>query len=175
MESTNSRLSSAGDSQVRRPLLGPAWSPDAVDRRLVELLLDDGRMPNAELARRVGVPESTCSGRLRVLRERGVIAGVHADVDLGSLELPLEAMIALRFTGHTRDDIDGFRAAVADVPGVLAVFHVTGENEFLVHVCTQSPDALRNIVLDHLAVLPGVVHAETSLIYERIRGSRPLG
>ncbi|RYI22492.1 Lrp/AsnC family transcriptional regulator [Dermacoccus sp. 147Ba] len=168
-------MSSAGDSQVRRPFLGPAWSPDAVGRRLVELLVEDGRMSNAELARRVGVPESTCSGRLRVLRERGVIAGVHADVNLGSLELPLEAMIALRFTGHTRDDIDGFRAAVADVPGVLAAFHVTGENDFLVHVCTQSPDALRDIVLDHLAVLPGVVHAETSLIYERIRGSRPLG
>lgn len=96
VESTNSRLSSAGDSQVRRPFLGPAWSPDAVDRRLVELLLEDGRMSNAKLARRVGVPESTCSGRLRVLRERHVIAGVHADVDLGSLDVPLEAMIALR-------------------------------------------------------------------------------
>ena len=46
------------------------------------------------------------------VRERGVIAGIHADVDLGSLDVPLEAMIALCFTGHTRDDIDGFRAAV---------------------------------------------------------------
>ena len=45
-------------------------------------------MSNAELARRVGVPEATCSGRWRVLRERGVIAGVHADVDLGSLDVP---------------------------------------------------------------------------------------
>lgn len=61
------------------------------------------------------------------------------------------------------------------MPGVHAAFHVTGENDLLVHVCAQTPDALRDIVLDRLAVLPGVVHAETSLSYERIRGARPLG
>lgn len=158
-----------------RPAGAPPWRPDVVDEALVALLLTDARMPNAELARRTGIAESTCSGRVRALRERGVIRGLHADVDPGLLGRPLEALVALRFSGHSRADVDRFRELVVQVPGVVAAFHVTGENDFLVQVCAPSPDALRDVVLDRLTTLPGVVHAETSLVYERLRGIRPLG
>ncbi|HSO63536.1 MAG TPA: AsnC family transcriptional regulator, partial [Ornithinibacter sp.] len=55
---------------------------DAADHALVELLAIDGRMPNAELARRVGLPESTCAGRVRALREGGVVTAIRGEVDL---------------------------------------------------------------------------------------------
>ncbi|HEX5968415.1 MAG TPA: winged helix-turn-helix transcriptional regulator, partial [Intrasporangium sp.] len=65
----------------RAPYRTPPPRPlDATDRALVQALLDDGRLSNADLARRVGLPESTCSGRVRVLSESGVIRGIHADV-----------------------------------------------------------------------------------------------
>ena len=76
----------------RRPL-------DDVDRALVELLSTDGRMPNAELARRVGIAESTCAGRVKALRDGGVVLAIRGEVDLAALGRPIEAMVALRFTG----------------------------------------------------------------------------
>ena len=91
-------------------------------------------MPNAELARRIGLPESTCSIRVRTLREQGVLAGVHADVDLARLGRAMEAMVAVRFAGHRREQIDAFRAAIVTVPGVIAAYHVAGEDDFLIHV-----------------------------------------
>lgn len=159
----------------RRPQVPQGPPADDVDRALVDLLLADGRMPNAELARRTGIAESTCSARVRALRERGVLRGVHAEIDHAALGRPLEALVALRFSGHSRTDVDRFRARVVGIPGVVAAFHVTGANDFLVQVCAESPDALRDVVLDRLTTLPGVVHAETSLVYERLRGIRPLG
>ena len=104
----------------------------------MQALLDDGRLSNAELARRVGLPESTCSGRVRALRESGVIRGIHADVDHAALGQPMEAIIALRFAGHTRTSMDSFRERIAAVPGVIAAFHVAGDDDFLVHVTAPS-------------------------------------
>ena len=71
----------------------------------------------------------------------------------------------------SRDEIDRFRRKVPGLPGVLSLFHVSGANDYLLHVSAASPDALREFVLDHLTADPAVVHAETSLIFEHVRGA----
>ncbi|MFX4273455.1 Lrp/AsnC family transcriptional regulator [Propionibacteriaceae bacterium Y1685] len=164
--------------KVRRSLPVSAIPPvrlDEVDRQLLGLLLRDGRMSNAELARRVGVAESTCNGRVRALRAAGVITGVHAEVDLAALGRPIQAMVALRFAGHVRAEMEQFREQVATIPGVIAAYHVAGNTDFLVQVAVPTAHDLRDFVLDRLTSIAGVTHAETSLIFERIVGEDVLG
>lgn len=123
------------------------------------------------LARAAGIAESTCIARVRALRERGVIRGIHADIDPAALGRPVQAMVAVRFGGHQRDHFEQFRAEVPALPGVLATFHLSGATDYLVHVAAESSDALRDFVLDHLTNRPGVVHAETSLVFEALPGT----
>lgn len=143
---------------------------DPIDSQLVRLLEEDGRTPNTTLARTVGVAESTCLVRVRGLRERGVIRGIHADIDPAAVGRPVQAMIAVRFGGHRRSHFEAFRQEVPHLPGVLGAYHVSGAIDYLVHVAAESADALRDFVLDHLTNRPGVLHAETSLIFDAIRG-----
>ncbi len=162
--------------KVPRGVVPPPVAPappqlDETDRRLVGLLAEDGRMPNNALARDAGIAESTCLARVRSLRERGVVRGIHADIDPAALGRPVQAMVAVRFGGHRREHFEAFREEVPRLPGVLAAFHVSGGNDYLVHLAAESPDALRDFVLDHLTNRPGVVHAETSLIFESARGA----
>ncbi len=144
---------------------------DAVDRAIVQALFEDGRLPNATLARVVGVAESTCLGRVRALRERGVITGIHAAIAPSMVGLPVEAMIAVRFSGHVREQVEAFRAEVAHLPGVISAIHVSGANDYLLHVAATSSDALRDLILDQLTSRPGVANVETSLIFEVTRGT----
>jgi DNA-binding Lrp family transcriptional regulator len=143
---------------------------DAVDRAMLELLAQDARITNQRLAERVGIAPSTALARLRALRERGVIRGFHAEVDLAALGRPLQALIAVRLAVHARDQIDDFTNAVRTLPGVLMVFHLTGVTDYLVWVAAADAQDLREFVVDHLATHPSVAHAETSLIYEVRRG-----
>jgi len=142
---------------------------DETDQRLLSLLATDGRMSNAALAEHLGIAPSTCLMRLRSLTERGVIRGFHADVDLGALGLPLQAMVAVRLAVHSRDQVERFRAVAPGLPGVLAVYHVSGQTDYLLHVAVADAESLRNLVLDHVVTLPEVAHAETSLIFEHVR------
>jgi DNA-binding Lrp family transcriptional regulator len=143
---------------------------DDVDRAILEALSLDARLPNNRLAERVGVAPSTCLARLRALRAAGVVQGFHAEIDLAALGRPLQAMIAVRLTVHAREQIDAFTAAVRALPGVLSVFHMTGQTDYLVWVAAADAQDLREFVVDHLATDPAVAHAETSLIYEHVRG-----
>src|SRR3954469_21845447 len=107
---------------------------DEVDLRILRVLADDARIPNNALAEQVGVAPSTCLGRVRSLRERGVVRGYHADIDPRALGRPLQAMISVRLQSHARGRINEFAAAVAAKPEVLNVFFMAGSIDFFIHI-----------------------------------------
>jgi DNA-binding Lrp family transcriptional regulator len=145
---------------------------DEVDLAILAELVRDGRQPNNALATAVGVAPSTCLVRTRTLRERGVLRGIHADVDLAALGRPVLAMVAVRLAAHTRAAIDRFRSTAPRLPGVVAVYHVSGATDYVLHVAVPDAAALRDFVLDHVTSNPAVAHAETSLIFEHVRSDR---
>jgi DNA-binding Lrp family transcriptional regulator len=147
--------------------LGPG-DLDDIDRHLVRELAKDARIANNALAERVGIAPSTCLGRVRSLRERGVIRGYHADVDQAALGRPLQAMIAVRLQSQARGRIRSFVAEVAGLPEVLNVFFLAGKDDFLLHVAAASTETLRDFV-ETLSSNGAVSYTETSLIFEHIR------
>ena len=161
-------------SAARRAV--PAPSPnivrpplDDIDRRLLRELAADARLPNNALARRVGIAPSTCLGRVRALRERGVIRGYHADVDPTALGRPIQAMISVRLQSHARGHIPAFMAKIATLPEVLNVFFLGGADDFHVHIAATSTDNLRDFVVVNLSGDPDVALTETNLIFDHIR------
>jgi len=142
---------------------------DAVDRTILAELSADARIPNNALAERAGVAASTCLGRVRTLRERGVIRGFHADVDPAAIGRPIQAMIAVRMQSHARSHLREFAASVAELPEVLNVFFLAGADDFLVHVAACSTENLRTFVVVNLSGNPDVALTETNLIFEHIR------
>ena len=148
---------------------------DAIDRRIVEILVENARIPNARLAELAGIAPSTCLARVRSLQERGVIRGFHADIDPAALGLPLQALIAIRLSVHSREQIEGFTDHVRKLDAVLSIFHMTGETDYLLLVAAKDAHDLREFVVEHLASDPAVAHAQTSLVYEHVRGPGILG
>lgn len=147
----------------RQPL-----SLDETDRRILRELTRDARIPNNTLASRAGIAPSTCLGRVRTLRERGVIRGYHADVDQAALGRPLQAMIAVRLRSGARGHLRGFVGGMARLPEVLNVFFLAGKDDFLLHVAAVSTGDLRDFV-EELSSNADVAYTETSLIFEHIR------
>ncbi|MGC9665902.1 Lrp/AsnC family transcriptional regulator [Planosporangium sp. 12N6] len=154
----------------RNPQPGSAPGLDATDLAILAALAADGRITNAALAARVGVAESTCIHRVRALREAGVIAGIHAQVDLAALGYPLQAVVKVRLGSHNREHVRSFHATLRDIPGVLTAFHVAGDDDYLLHAAVESPEALRDLILEHITVHPAVRHTETHLVFEVLAG-----
>jgi len=146
---------------------------DALDAAIVRQLAEDARVPNNVLAARLGIAPSTCHGRVRSLFERGVIRGVHADIDQTKIGRPLQAMISVRLRPHARGHLPAFAQAMVALPEVLNVFFLAGADDFLVHVATAGSDQLRDFVVEHLSSSQDVAMTETSLIFDHLRGHPP--
>ena len=92
-------------------------------------------------------------------------------LDPAALGLAIQALIAIRIRRHAPEDLERFRQAVMELPEVVNLFHVTGANDYLVHVVVRDSDDLRRFAVDSLVAMPEVTHIETSLIFEHLRGA----
>ncbi|WP_197717305.1 Lrp/AsnC family transcriptional regulator [Glycomyces terrestris] len=139
---------------------------DGTDVAILAALAEDGRMTNAALAARAGVAESTCAYRLRALRDSGVLTGIRAHLSPEALGRPLHAIIKVRLGSHSRELVHTLYDRLTGLPGVLTVFHVGGDDDFLLHVAVAGPEALRDLILEHVTVHPMVRQTETQLVFE---------
>ena len=163
--SQNVRAGGDPDDPARR---SPAL--DAVDRKILAVLIQDARTPNNSLAAQVGIAPSTCLGRVRALREAGVIRGYHADVDPAALGRPLQALIAVRLRPGARGRIGAFTDRIRARPEVRNVYFLAGADDFLLDVATADSLAMRDFVVDQLSAFPEVASTETNLIFDHVRG-----
>ena len=143
---------------------------DSVDRRLLRALEQNARLTNAALAQAAGIAESTCTQRLRALRDRGVVRGFRADIDPAAAGKPMQAVIKVRLGSHDRDGVLAFHERLRRIPGVIRIFHVAGADDYLLHVAVADASALRDLVLEHITQHPGVVHTETQLVFDVMDG-----
>lgn len=116
---------------------------DPTDISMIETLQDDGRISVSELGRRVGLSQPATSERLKRLEERGIITGYRAVIDPASLGLGMMAIIRLR---TTHEYIKTCLKQFSEMPQVIEVLRLTGEDCFHIKVIVPSPAELESIV-----------------------------
>jgi DNA-binding Lrp family transcriptional regulator len=141
---------------------------DELDSAIVASLQSDGRRSNRDLARDLGVAPSTTLERVRALRARGVLTGVHATVDLANIGRPVQAMVTVRLRPQSRQTVQDFRDFVMTLPQTLQVFVTTGTEDLLVHVAVPSTEALRDFVLDSVTRRREVAGVRTDVVFDHL-------
>lgn len=138
---------------------------DRIDRQLVQLLQNNGRLSNKELAAAVGLAPSTCLERVRRLSQTGIIKGIHADVDVKALGIGLQAIYFIELTKHRREVVESFQTEVLQIREVISAYLIAGRYDFIVHVAVRDTQHLRDLALDTFTNRPEVTRIETALIF----------
>ncbi len=122
----------------------PRTDLDELDRRLLELLVEDGRRSASALGREVGLSPAAAKRRIDRLERLGVIRGYRAVLDHARLGSEIEAFVELRFAGTTQvDDIEG---TVAGMPEVVEAFTTAGDPDALLRVRATDLDHLKRVI-----------------------------
>jgi len=145
----------------------PTSELDRLDIAILEALQENARTPLSEVGRRVGLSQPATSERVRRLEDRGILAGYTARLDAAALGLGMMAIIRLK---TTHEHIKPALKAFAEMPHVIEVHRLTGEDCFLLKVLVPTPGQLETIV-DTIARFGAVT---TSLVL-RSEPVKPLG
>ena len=139
---------------------------DRIDFAILDALQNDARLSNKELAARVGLAPSSCLERVRRLVGDQVLRGFHADVDAKSLGIVLQAMISVRLQVHSLRAFESFESHLRALPEVVAVYHLAGAEDFMVHVAVRSTEHLHQLAMTQFSTREEVGHVNTALIFE---------
>jgi DNA-binding Lrp family transcriptional regulator len=140
-----------------------------MDFAIVAALQNDARLSNKELAARVGLAPSSCLERVRRLRAQGVLTGFRALVDPRALGIAIQALVFVRLARHARRQVKAFRQHALSLPESIALYHVAGQHDFIVHVGVRDANHLRDLAMDAFTSRPEVARIETHLIFEHMR------
>lgn len=145
----------------------PTNALDRLDIAILEALQENARTPLSEVGRRVGLSQPATSERVKRLEDRGIIARYTACLDPAALGLGMMSIIRLK---TTHEHIKPALKAFAEMPHVIEVHRLTGEDCFLLKVLVPTPGQLETIV-DAIARFGAVT---TSLVL-RSEPVKPLG
>lgn len=115
---------------------------DDINRELVDLLLEDGRMSYRELGERVGLTAPAVTERIRKLEELGVITGYRAVVDYEALGFPLLCIIRLNAPRGAK----GVDDVIADIPEVIEANRVTGSESHVIRARVRDTAHLEELL-----------------------------
>ncbi len=135
---------------------------DKTDRRILELLQQDGRLSNVKLARTLGLAAPSALSRVRNLEAHGVIQAYHARIDPVSLDLKLLAFIFVKTDSLRKENRAGEQ--ISRLRGVLEVHNITGEDALLVKLRTSGPEDLATLIREDLSRIEGVVSTKTTIV-----------
>ena len=147
---------------------------DQLDRSILSLLAQNGRMSNAELAEQVGLAQSTCLGRVRALVQSGVIRSFTAEIAPEALGLQLQALISVTLRAGARANLSEFMAQMRSHPQVIQIFFLGGTEDFIVHVAVRNSDEVREFVLEQLSNNASVANTRTNIVFDHFHKG-PLG
>lgn len=150
---------------------------DRYDRQILEILQQEGRINNQDLADRIGLSPSPCLRRVRALEESGLIQGYHAMLDARKLGLSLMALVRVSMDQHTPERFANFEATLAALPEVLECLLITGQDsDYQLKVAVRDMDHYQALLLDRIACIQGVTGVHSSFVLRRIidRTSLPI-
>src|SRR5215510_5470651 len=134
---------------------------DPIDYKLLDLLQQDARMTQLEMAAEVGLSQPAVAERMRKLEQEGVITAYSARVDGKKLGKDIIAFIGVRIE-HPRYN-EGFGKRILSIPDVLECHRITGPDSYLLKVVTEDTQTLDTLISDLLGHTPGEIRTLTIL------------
>lgn len=145
-----------------------------MDRQVLGFLQENGRITNAELARRLNLSAPGLQKRLRKLEKNGVIDHYVTLVNRKALGLDLLCFAQVTLAHHQPECVRNFCNGVKGLPEVLECHHLTGEFDYLLKVVVANHQDLEKFLVEKITQIPGVDRIRTSIVLNEVKASTSL-
>jgi len=141
---------------------------DRTDRRILTELQRDGSLANAALAVQVGLSESACLRRVRLLEQAGIIERYTAVLNAAKLGISVSFLVRITLKGQTDRDLGAFEQAVCRVPEVAECYLTTGAADYMLRVVARGAADFERLHSKVLTKLPGVARVDSSFVLRSV-------
>ena len=142
---------------------------DQYDRKILEILGKNGRLPISALARQVGLSKSPCQVRVKKLQLQGYILGFRAIIDPAKMRLEHVAFVEVKLADTSERALSAFNAAVQQLPEVEQCHMIAGAFDYLLKIRTRDMKSYRAVLGEKVSGLPHVANTSTHVSMQAVK------
>ncbi len=141
-----------------------------IDGKILKIIQQDARIANSEIARQIGLAPSAVLERIKKLEERKIIRGYAAELDAAQIGFGITAFVFVR----TKDCSDEADRVLAEIPEVLEVHDIAGDDDYVLKVRAKNAEDLSRILREKLKNVPNVIATRTTVVLQTIKETTAL-
>ena len=142
---------------------------DRIDRHILRILQQEGRISFTELGERVGLSTTPCTERVRRLERDGVIEGYYARLNPQALKAGLLVFVEISLAYKSGDIFEEFRRAALKLPNVLECHLMSGDFDYLLKARISEMASYRKLLGSSLLTLPHVRESKSYIVMEEVK------
>ena len=142
---------------------------DRIDKKILTLLQDDGKLSNQELADKIALSPSPCLRRVNQLEEHGIIEKYVALLKPELIGLHLHVITSVGLDKHSPERMKQFENTIKKIPEIMECFLITGQAaDYILKIIVSDMSHYQKILLDKITQIPGVTSVYSSFILQKI-------
>ena len=142
---------------------------DEIDKKILNLLQENGRITNAELAGKVGLSPPPMLERVKKLEKTGVIKKYVALLNPKEIDKSTMVFVSVTIARHRLKSIDQVNQEIANFPEVLECYHIAGDEDYLLKIMVKDIEEYENFMLHKLAKITGISRIKSSVVLSTIK------
>ena len=144
---------------------------DDIDRKILNILQERGRITNANLAAEVGLSPPPMLERVKKLEKNGVINKYVALLDPKMVDKATIVFVSLTVARHRLKSFDQVNQELNKFPEVLEIFHISGEEDYMIKVVVKGIQEYEQFLLKKLATIPAISRIKSNVVLSTIKYS----
>lgn len=137
---------------------------DIIDKKILEILQNDGNITNSQLAKDIGLSPAPTLERVKKLEQSGIVKSYHAKLDTKQLGLGVTIFITITLSSHKVGQISSFVEKITALPEVLGCYNVTGNGDFLIKILTEDIASYHKLILEKLSQIEEIGNMSSMIV-----------
>jgi len=142
---------------------------DDIDKKILNILQENGRITNAQLAQEVGLSPPPMLERVKKLEKNGIIKQYVAKLDLAKVDKSTMVFVSLSLARHRIKSIDLVNQEILRLPEVLECYHIAGEQDYLLKIVVKDVQEYEQFILKKLAQISAISKIKSYVVLSTVK------
>lgn len=145
---------------------------DSIDRKILTILQENGKITNAQLSMDVGLSPAPTLERVKKLEKNGVIESYHAKLNKQEIGLGVSTFVHVALISHRKGIVDSFVNQITQIPEVVECHHITGQGDFILKVVSRDITSYQRLLVEVINEIPEIDNTQSTVILSTFKDSR---
>lgn len=152
----------------------PGVKLDSIDKKILEILQQDARITNAQLAKEIGLSPAPTLERVKKLENLFLIKSYHAELDKEKLGLGVSIFLLITLSSHKLNQINTFVEKISKIKQVVECHHITGAGDFMLKIITSDIPAYHKLILETITQIEEIGNMQSMIVLSTYKNSKVL-